>query len=91
MSDVGFQERKESFLSSGSIVINRCILESSLEEFDGREALDIVFLVNVVGSSVHLGNDQSAHSRQSGSNIFINGSQALAVSAPKKIDKQSQL
>ena len=74
------QELAETLDSSVSVVVNDLIC-ALLEEFDGGEALDLD-LLQLVGSGVHLGNDNVLVIGILLSQLVPDGYKLLAVSAP---------
>merc|ERR1719244_87045 len=79
-----FQEFHKSFKRSFSIVVDDLVL-SLLDEFDGGESLDLDVL-QLVGSGIHLGNDNGLMVLVLLPQFVPDRSQLLAVSAPGRVE-----
>ena len=75
-----FQKFGESFFCTISVIVNNFI-GSLLEQFDGRESLDLD-LFQLVGSAVHLGDDDGGVVLVCLSQFVPDGGELLAMAAP---------
>ena len=78
------QELAETLDSSVSVVVNDLIC-ALLEEFDGREALDLD-LLQLVGGAVHLGDDDALVVGVLLPELVPDRSQLFAVTTPWSIE-----
>lgn len=82
---VFFNEINQTLEVSVSFKINRLVLLSILEEFKGGVTLDFNG-GNFVGSRIDLSDDDVRVGGKLGSEFIIDGSQSLAVSAPRGVE-----
>mmetsp|Transcript_14647 Transcript_14647/g.25881 ORF Transcript_14647/g.25881 Transcript_14647/m.25881 type:complete len:298 (-) Transcript_14647:667-1560(-) len=79
-------EVHEAILVTGAIV-RHDVTGGTLDKVDGGEALHVELGAgHIVGSGVHLGNLDLVVTPEGGANLSIRGCQALAVSAPRRVE-----
>mmetsp|Transcript_57715 Transcript_57715/g.80097 ORF Transcript_57715/g.80097 Transcript_57715/m.80097 type:complete len:456 (+) Transcript_57715:240-1607(+) len=75
------EELHETFLGSCSIVVNNGVVISS-HELEGWESTDLEVTWSIIGSCVHLGNDDRVDTAEGLCNFTVDWSQLLTVATP---------
>jgi hypothetical protein len=87
---VVLDEQSKILNCSGSRVVHWGILLSCWVQFDGWEALDVIW--DVVGSGINLGNDNLIGEwLEEFTKLVVLRSESLAVTAPRSVDWKNKL